>query len=502
MSNKKKLSSEQPVRIRRRPQPDVLSNIPMAPITETSVGGNASSECNFEPMINWSSVGDVRPNTRNARTHTKEQIRKIAASIEQFGFTNPVLIDGTRRVVAGHGRLEAAKLLGISRIPTIRLDHLSDAQIRTYVIADNRLAELAGWDEDLLALELQGLSELELDFDLEITGFETAEIDLLIESLDSENETEAEDEPLAVDFAAPAISRLGDLWLLGDHRLLCADARDPASFERLLKGRHARMVMTDPPYNVRVDGHVCGLGKVKHREFAMASGEMTEAEFVAFLKTVLGHLAGASVDGALLYVFMDWRHLFELLSAGREVGLSLENLCVWNKTNGGMGSLYRSKHELVPIFKFGRSSHCNNVALGKFGRYRSNVWDYAGVNTFRRGRGEDLSVHPTVKPTALVADAIKDCTRRGDIVLDAFLGSGTTLIAAEKTGRLGYGLEIDPHYVDTAISRWEKMTSKKAVHADTGLSLDALQQQRAASAPRRADDGNRGALRKEAPDVD
>jgi DNA modification methylase len=234
------------------------------------------------------------------------------------------------------------------------------------------------------------------------------------------------------------------------------------------------MVFTDPPYNVRIDGHVCGLGRIKHAEFAMASGEMSEAEFTAFLTTVLGNLAAHSLDGSLAYVCMDWRHLYELLGAGREVYTQLKNICVWNKDNGGMGNLYRSKHELVCVFKVGDAPHLNNIDLGRYGRYRTNVWDYAGVNTLKADRLDELAMHPTVKPVALVADAIQDCTRRGDLVLDAFVGSGTTIIAAERTGRIGYGLELDPHYVEVAIARWEKRTGKRAVHADSGLTIEAL----------------------------
>ncbi|MHC4406426.1 MAG: site-specific DNA-methyltransferase [Planctomycetota bacterium] len=437
--------------------------------------------------MDWRTVDELAPYTRNARTHTKKQIHQIAASIKEFGFTNPVLIDASGGIIAGHGRLEAAKLLGLHKVPTIRLDHLTDAQKRAYVIADNRLAELAGWDDELLAVELQYLSEIELDFDVEITGFETAEIDLLIESLDaSGEESDPADEVPEIDEHVPAVTQPGDLWVLGAHRLLCADALKPESHERLMDGAKATMVFTDPPYNVPIDGHVCGLGKVKHREFAMASGEMGEAEFAGFLETVLANLARSCVDGAILDVCMDWRHLYELLTASRNAGLPLLNLCVWNKTNGGMGSFYRSKHELICVFKSGNGPHINNVELGRFGRYRTNVWDYAGVNTLRKGRLEELSMHPTVKPVALVADAIKDCTRRRDIVLDPFTGSGTTLIAAERTGRAGYGLELDPLYVDTAVRRWERFTDEKAVHAETGLPFDELADARGVSAAAQA----------------
>jgi len=420
-------------------------------------------------------VSALEPHARNPRTHTKQQVRQIARSIETFGWTNPILIDGSGGVIAGHGRLEAAKLLGLERVPTIRLADMSEAQIRAYVIADNRLAELAGWDDELLAIELQALSEIDLDFDIQITGFATAEIDGLIAGLNGTGDDDEADRLPEIDETTPPITQPGDLWLLGRHRLLCADATKADSFSRLMGGEAARMVFTDPPYNVPIDGHVCGLGSVKHTAFAMASGEMSEAEFVAFLQTVLGHMAGVSMDGAIHFVCMDWRHLFELLTAGRKVYSDLKNLCVWNKTNGGMGSLYRSKHELVAVFKAGDAPHVNNVELGVHGRYRTNVWDYAGINTFGKDRDTELAMHPTVKPVALVEDAILDCSRRGDIVLDAFSGSGTTLIAAERSGRRGFGLELDPQYVDATLKRFRDFTGEEPVHAASGLTLAELE---------------------------
>lgn len=420
-------------------------------------------------------VSALKPHERNARTHTRKQIRQIARSIETFGWTNPLLIDGAGGVIAGHGRLEAAKLLGIERVPTIRLADMTEAQIRAYVIADNRLAELAGWDDTLLGLELQALTEIELDFDLEIIGFETAQIDSLIASLNGDEADDGADQQPNIDETTPPITQPGDLWLLGRHRLLCADATKAASFVRLMDGETARMVFTDPPYNVPIDGHVCGLGSVKHAEFAMASGEMSQDEFVAFLEAALGRMAEVSADGAIHFVCMDWRHLFELLTAGRKVYSDLKNLCVWNKTNGGMGSLYRSKHELVAVFKAGDASHVNNVELGVHGRYRTNVWDYAGINTFGKERDADLAMHPTVKPVALVEDAILDCSRRGDIVLDAFSGSGTTIIAAERSGRRGFGLELEPQYIDATLRRFRNFTGEEPVHAASGLTLAELE---------------------------
>lgn len=426
---------------------------------------------NNDQQIETLPVGSLKPYARNPRTHSPKQIQQIANSIRQFGFTNPVLIDADGGVIAGHGRIEAAKALGITQVPTIRLDRMTEAQKRAYIIADNKLAENAGWNRELLALELQYLTNLDLEFDATVTGFESPDIDVLIQELDLDGTGDEADEIPDIDASAPPVSRLGDLWCFGEHRLLCADATKSDSFSRLLQGTKAQMIFTDPPYNVRVDGNVCGLGAIKHREFQMASGEMTESEFIEFLKTTLGNLASFSVDGSIHFVCMDWRHCFELISAGRNIYSELKNLCVWNKTNGGMGSLYRSKHEFVFVFKNGNGTHINNVELGSHGRYRTNVWDYPGISSMQANRLEELAMHPTVKPVALVTDAILDCSKRGGIVLDCFGGSGTTLVAAEKTGRRGYVMEIDPTYVDVSVRRFEKVTGKLARHAESGLTF-------------------------------
>ena len=432
-------------------------------------------------------IDTLRPRRGNPRTHTKKQIRQIADSIRTFGFTNPILVDHNNGIVAGHGRVEAAKLLGKAEVPTIRLEDMTEAEIRAYVIADNRLAENAGWDRDLLAIELQYLCELDLDFDVTITGFEMPEIDVLFGELQAAgsdpDEADPADQTPAVDDSSPATTRPGDLWLLGRHRLICGDATDPEIYARLLDGGRAQMVFTDPPYNVPIDGHVCGLGSVKHREFAMAAGEMSEAEFTAFLATIFGNLAAHAADGAIHYICMDWRHQGEVLAAAKGAFSELKNLCVWAKTNGGMGTLYRSQHELVFVFKSGKGPHINNVELGKHGRYRTNVWSYAGVNSFGRNRDADLAMHPTVKPVALVADAILDCSRRKGIVLDAFAGSGSTLVAADRIGRRGYGIELDPHYCDVIVRRLAKVAGLEAVLAATGQSFAEVGAERAAEPP-------------------
>ena len=417
--------------------------------------------------IVYQALADLKPRAGNPRTHSKKQVAQIANAIRRFGFTNPVLVDDANRIIAGHGRVEAAKTVGLDQVPTVRLSAMSEAEVRAYVIADNRLAENAGWDRALLGLELQYLTELEIDFDVTVTGFDLPDIDLLIGELSLAAEGDDPADAIVEVAAGPAISRPGDIWQIGSHRLICGDSTQFETFQRLLGTARAQMVFTDPPYNVPIAGHVGGLGSIQHREFAMASGEMSQAEFTDFLRSVFGHLAAFSVDGAIHFQCMDWRHVPEILAAGTAAYADLKNICVWAKNNGGMGSLYRSQHEFVFVFKSGTAPHINNIELGKHGRYRTNVWSYAGVNAFGEDRG-DLSLHPTVKPVAMVADAIRDCSHRRGIVLDAFLGSGTSFIAAEKTGRRGYGIEIDPAYCDVAIRRLRAVCGLEAILEASG----------------------------------
>jgi ParB-like nuclease family protein/DNA methylase len=354
--------------------------------------------------IEYMRVDELRPFAGNARTHARKQIRQIAKSIERFGFCNPVLIDDNKQIVAGHGRVEAATLIGMKDVPTVRLSHLSEADKRAYILADNKLAEKAGWDREILAIELQAL--IDLNFDVELTGFETAEIDILLdEAREAGHSASGPEDALPPYAAAAAVSSPGDLWLLGQHRLLCGDAREQAAYDALLEGAKAQFVFTDPPYNVEIDGHVCGLGRIRHDNFAMGCGEMSETEFTTFLATVFERIAANSIDGSIHQICIDWRHISEMLAAGRKVYSELKNLCVWNKTNAGMGTFYRSKHELVFIWKSGSAPHINTFELGQHGRSRSNVWDFAGVNVPKPGRLEELAMHPTVKPVALVADA-------------------------------------------------------------------------------------------------
>ena len=417
-------------------------------------------------------VEKLKPYDRNARTHSEKQIEQIAASIKQFGFNNPVLIDKDCCIIAGHGRVMAAQKLGLKDVPTIRLDHMSDDEKRAYILADNRLAEKAGWDQNILALELQHLLEVpDLDFDVELTGFETPEIDLMIDGL---NEPEADPDDQIPEPEEVAVSKPGDLWKLGDHLLYCGDSLKAESYDILMQGDKATLCFADPPYNVPIDGHVGNSGKTKHREFAMASGEMSVDEFTEFLKTVFGHAIEHSVDGSIHYQCMDWRHIGEIETARKLAGYDLKNICTWVKDNGGMGSFYRSRHEFIFVFKNGTAPHINNVQLGTYGRYRTNVWEYAGVNSFGNGRMGELKLHPTVKPVALVSDAIKDASKRGDIVLDNFGGSGSTLIAAERTGRCARLIEIDPIYCDVIIRRWQDLTGEDAIHTQSEHTFNKL----------------------------
>jgi len=400
-----------------------------------------------------------------------------------FGNNVPVLIDAKDVIICGEARVEAAIRAGFGTVPVIRLTHLSPEQAQAFAIADNRLTELAVWDDQVLGEILRDLSAVELDFELEVTGFSTTEIDLLIEGLSGGGSPEPDPADALTEVAGlSAVTQMGDIWLLGRHRMICGSALEEKCFQALMQGVSAAMVFIDPPYNVLIDGHATGNGHTRHPNFVMACGEMSQEEFTRFLTAALDLVAQNSAEGALHYICMDWRHQAELLAAGAATCAELKNLCVWVKDTPGMGSFYRSQHELVFVFKRGTTKHRNNIQLGRFGRNRSNVWTYPSVGTFGRQseEGRLLDLHPTVKPVALVADAILDCTARGDVVLDSFLGSGTTLMAAERTGRVCYGMEIDPRYVDTAIRRWQAFTGGQALHVPSGLSFEQIAVQREA----------------------
>jgi DNA modification methylase len=434
-----------------------------ASITRRNVATNAGL---IEIQIQYRAVGDLTLDPRNPRQHSQRQVNQIADSIREFGFLMPVVVDDTAQVVIGHARVLAAKKLDMPRIPVVEIKHLSKTQLKALRIADNRLAQNAHWDERLLGESFLELKELDLDFDLSITGFSLPEIDLTLQTLQEGMTEGTNDEADAV--TGVPVCQLGDVWELGDHRLHCGDATSEAAFDILMREQLAHVVFIDPPYNVRVDGHVSGKGKIRHREFAQASGELSREEFIRFLSGSCVVLAKHSKDGAIHFVCMDWRHADELIAAGRDVYSELKNIAVWVKSNPGMGSLYRSQHELIFVFKSGTGRHTNNIELGKHGRNRTNVWQYDSASTQGRKSNNLLELHPTAKPVQLVMDALLDCSRRGEIVLDSFLGSGTTLLAAERTGRSCRGIELDPLYIDTAIRRWQNLTGRDAVRTSDG----------------------------------
>jgi len=433
----------------------------------------------------WVDTNSVRPSKRNTRTHSKKQIEQIVSSIRRFGWTFPILIDELGDILCGVGRWRAAQKLGLTTVPVLQKVGLSDAEKRALILADNKIAQNSGWDRQRLAAELGELSLLlpEFNLDLSITGFEPAEIDSLMGAF-IDPERDPVDELADPPDDDKAVSRVGDLWLQGNHQLLCGDACNEDHM-RILMGRdRAAAIFTDPPFNLTI-GATVGRGQRKHREFAFASGEMSSPQFVTFLAKWMKLVARFSEDGSIHYVCIDWRHLAEMLAAGNGAYSELKNVVVWAKTNAGQGSFYRSQHEFVFVWKNGGAPSRNNVELGRHGRNRSNVWTYPGVNTFRKGRLDDLSVHPTVKPVAMVADAMLDCSRRGDIVLDPFMGSGTTILAAERVGRRAYGLEIDPAYVDTSIRRWQVFTKRDAILKSTGQTFDEVAADRLGSNVRR-----------------
>jgi len=447
-------------------------------VTEGSSVANAARAVRL--VIIYKLVCQLRANPLNPRKHSTKQIAQLAKSVCTFGFLIPVLTDAEHTIIAGHARVEAAKLLGMTEVPTICVTDLTEAQIRAFMIADNRLTENAEWDPRLYAENLKYLFvELDVNIDPGALGLEKPEIDLSIQGLTPafEGDDPADKIPETDDCAL--VTRPGHLWSLGAHCVFCGDAREPQAFDQLMAGRFAAMVVTDPPYNVPIDGHASGKGIVKHPDFVMASGELSRPEFIEFLIRVFILLAKYLVDGALAFIFMDWRHIGEVLAAGEAAFSQLKNLCVWTKDRAGMGSLYRSQHELVFLFKSGTAAHINNIQLGQFGRYRTNVWNYPSAVSFGHSgeEGNLLALHPTVKPVALVADAILDCSERGDIILDSFLGSGTTVIAAERTGRVCYGLELDPKYVDVTVRRWQAFTGKTAVHVPSGRTFCQLEEE-------------------------
>ncbi|MBR1251621.1 site-specific DNA-methyltransferase [Bradyrhizobium sp. AUGA SZCCT0169] len=432
-------------------------------VNSETPGNTRLTKSNLRPIeiqVQYRAVTELILDQNNPRQHSPKQVNQIADSIREFGFLIPIVVDATGNVVTGHGRVLAAKYLGMTEVPLIEVRHLSAAQLKALRIADNKLALNAHWDERLLAENFLALKDIDLDFDLSITGFCLPEIDLVIQDFNSIAMSEADGLQDAT--TGVAICRVGDLWRIGKHLVFCGDATSEVSFERVMRGERANVIFVDPPYNIKIDGPVSGKGKTRHREFAQASGELSSSEFTDFLQRACTLLERHSVDGAIHYICMGWYGAAELLAAGKRIYSDLKNICVWAKNTAGLGSLYRSQHEFIFVFKAGTAPHVNNVALGKHGRHRSNVWNYDSANTQAR-RGDDLlALHPTAKPVHLVMDAILHCSNRGDIVLDSFLGSGTALLAAERTGRVCRGIELDPLYVDTAIRRWQNLTGLSA----------------------------------------
>ena len=410
-------------------------------------------------------IGELNCPARNIRRSEKEQIAKVAKSIEKFGFVKPILVDAKFEVVDGNVQLEAARQLGLETVPCIRVDHLSATEIRQLRVTLNKLQETGGWDQEVPRLEFEDF--LEINSDISFTGFEIAEIDNILK-IDTAHLSDEDDGSAIPDRECEPVSKIGDLWILENHRLLCGDALSRRDHFQLCGKEKAQMLYTDPPFNVPINGHVRGKGAKEYREFPMASGEMDAGEFEEFLTLVLALAVEKLSPGSTAYVFMDWRHTRELTSALERARYRLINLCVWVKPNGGMGSLYRSRHELVFVSVVGDEKHRNNVQLGKFGRNRTNVWEYAGATGGVSLPEDDFSVHPTVKPIQMAEDAILDVTAIDDIVLDLFLGSGSTLLAAERIKRRCFGMELDPAYVDLAIRRWQDMTGKSAFHAVLG----------------------------------
>jgi DNA modification methylase len=431
-----------------------------------------------EPILNidyWE-IDRLQPADRVLRHHSKAQMAALTGSVVAFGISAPILVDRAGKVVDGHAILEAAKRVGCKTVPVIMLDHLTTEQARLYRIGVNKLSEQTRWNIPALREEIIEILPIAAFYDIptEVIGLPTVEIDALLLPDIAPPDEEANDEGIAPE----AVSRPGEMWELGEHRLICGDSTSPETFMTLMGTELARMVITDPPYNLRVDGMISGLGKVKHREFAMGSGEMTTDEFQNFLETYIEVISKFCVDGAIQYHAIDWRHVHQLILAVLAAGLDYKQLCVWNKSSGGMGTFYRSKHELFVVAKVGKAPHTNNFGLGDTGRYRTSVWDYPGANSFHKGRDEDLAAHPTVKPVALVADAIRDVSAPNEIVLDPFSGSGTTILAAELTNRRARASELDPLYVDLAVRRWQSRFGKVATLVGDGRSFDEIAAER------------------------
>ena len=417
--------------------------------------------------IVYVSLDDLKSAPRNARRHSVKQLRKLTTNIQTNGSLVPILIDRSGRIIAGHGRVEAARRAGLTEVPAIYVEHLSPAQIEALALAENRISDDAGYSAETLSQILRDLA-VDVDFDLSTTGYDVGEIDFMLVEQDDGDDGE----PVEANRSTGSISRVGDTYVIGSHRIACGDARDAAVYTRLFGSDRAQASISDFPYDLPINGHVSGAGR--HSEFPMASGEMSRTQFTQFIRTTAARIVECSADGSLHYIFMDHRHIRELLDGCQDAFSEQLNLCVWKKNNGGLGSLYRSQHELVFVFKNGNAAHINNVMLGKYGRNRTNIWEYPGANSFGKGRRGMLDRHATSKPIALIADAIMDCSHHGGVILDAFLGSGTTVLAAQRTGRRCFGIELDPHFVDMSVQRAAAAVGEAAIHLESGLTFDAL----------------------------
>ncbi len=430
--------------------------------------------------IEYVSLSGIKDNPLNPRLHPARQVKALARSISEFGFVVPVLVDKDGMLIAGHGRIEAARTLKLDTVPAVRIEHLTPAQQRALMLADNKLTDMSMFDEGLLVENFKLLEVEGLDLDLESSAFSMGEIDVLLDSPKQADKPDPDDD-LEGPLDGAVVNRVGDFWQLGSHRLACGSALDPEVWHSLMAGEKAVMSISDVPYNVAIKGNVSGLGKIKHDNFVMASGELDRDEFTAFLESAFRQLTRHSQPGSLHFAFIDWKHTREMQAAGKAAFNELKNIIVWDKgEGGGMGSLYRSAHELIFLWKVGRAKHVNNVSLGMWGRNRTNIWRYSGIKGFRHSdEGDLLALHATPKPVRMIADAMLDVSKRGDLVLDAFLGSGTAIIAAERVGRRCYGCELDPRFADVIIRRFERHSGEQAIHAATGRTFAEISAERA-----------------------
>lgn len=427
-----------------------------------------------ELKIETVNVGQLKPYKNNAKIHSPDQISQIAASIQQFGFVSPILIDENDEIIAGHGRFEAAKILNLSQVPVLSIGHLTNVQKRKLRIADNRISENGGgWDADLLNIEIGELCELEDIADITITGFNDIEIDQIL----AEPRTKAEVKKLdTVPYVADdeIITVPGDIWEFdGRHRIICGDSTDRDTFAKLLGDKRVNLVLQDPPFNIKIDGFVSGNGSVKHPDFAMAAGKMSDSEYAEFLGKNFALCSEFANDNAMIFNFIDWRNIMPMLTACKQNFARYINLCVWVKNKAGMGTPYRSQHELCTVFLNKGGTVPDHIKLGKYGRNRSNVWHYYGCNSYGPHRN-DLKMHPTVKSFEMLSDIMLDVTSIGDAVLDCFLGSGSTFIAAQRHKRICYGIEYEPKYVDTCVKRFYEAFGIDAINLRTGKTYTDL----------------------------